>query len=213
MSNVSNSPVESHGPEALTTRPAVYVLPMGVYSAFTATYPLSDVVDFTKLRSVLSLDDVAQLEVLRTKVSALIFGSGYEYVLDSVLAPRPGTAGPLTTQNVNEIQGSVNLLVKTSSVVAAVEAFLAGDKAPSDQAVVCEPSTGTASNEPTAYRVVILHDAIYILVEEGFRTYLEKPANRLAFLTRVLKSAYAIYPIRMVNSCSWYQQYLRALAA
>ena len=212
MSFVSNSPVEQHGPKTLSDGMDVYTLPLSVYDAFTAVYSLPDLFDFTKLRDVLSLEDIARLRILSQKLSEKLTATGENWRLSSILDNYKGQAVQRTQQNVNEIEGSINLLVQTPALRDEVDGFLF----PKEERSGCGEALCSSDTEPKEqkpYRVVILSDAIYILVEEGFGTYLEKSPNKLDFLTRVLKSAYAIYPVRMVNSSLWYPLYLRALAA
>ena len=216
MSFVSNTPVETHGPSTLTPYMRIYALQSESAQAFMARYPLSDLFDFTKVREVLSLEDVARVEILRTKMSRLLTNdSGCDYMLESFITlPKEFTVNR-TVQNMNEITGSVNLLVQTPALHADVDAYL--KPSDDDARLGCEPICATSATSEEGQinhpRIIILNDAIYILVEEGFGRDLDKPGKRLAFLSRLLKSAYAIYPVQMVNGSQWYKQYLRALAA
>jgi len=226
MGFVSNSPEIIPDMEALTKEMVLYILPVWVYKAFTSKYSLGEMQEYNKLRQILPLEDVAHLEILRNHALKSIKGNGgVDYFcgeLRSFIYPsyyEGETNKAQSTANYAEIRSSVNLLVDTPSVVNEAMGRLKVVSRDDECVAVSgygslatsNPATEVADKLPC--RIVALNSTLYIIVEEGFLSYLEKSAGRLAFLSQVLKAAYAVFPVRMVNSSMWYQQYLRALAA
>ena len=222
MGFVSNNPETIPDTESLSRSMVVHMLPVWVYQAFTSKYNLADIKNYSRLRQVLPLEDVAHLEILRRHALKALDGANEcDYIsgLRSFIYPEywDSENGPqVTTAGYAEVTSSVNLLVDTPSVVQEAMSRLKVVSQGNECEVIdglasVNPATEVASKLPC--RVVALNSTLYIIVEEGFLSYLEKSTGRLAFLSQVLKAAYAVFPVRMVNSSMWYQKYLKALAA
>lgn len=214
MSYMTNSPSKAYGAsdgemELLKT----YVLPAWIYRAFTAKYNLVEIHDYAKLRDVLSLTDVAHLELLRRHLVGLpdlslteCFGPEcvWEHYGQSIV--------PMSDTHRTEIASSLAYLLNDPQTQAEVLSRLKPIESECKDTVVAVNDPGD-SEVKSYYRVVLLHGALYIIVEEGFLSHLQGKVERLAFLTEVLKSAYAIAPISVVNRSVWYRQYVMALPA
>ena len=220
MGNVTNAPVPfgEEAPESVAEGVKIFLLPSWVYSAFTSKFSLNEIHTYSKLRQVLGLEDVAHLEVVRKEVLKALFtaeSDAYSVYAESFLCPH---SNELTEDERKEVQVSVDLMVKTPSVVKEALDRL---RLLPDSGALCEAADRATSIEESQAqsetklpcRIVVMNQSLYILVEEGFLSSLEGGKHRLIFLTQVLKAAYAIFPIRVVNRSVWYPLYIRALAA
>lgn len=181
-----------------------FILPDSVYNAFTARHNLIDITDYSKLRSVFSAVDIAELRILRLLVANRL---GIESS-DISTPTNCETAGEDFDRLNSELLTTIRYYEEDAATISGVESYLAGR---SDDEVVVAVNGGV--DDRVNYRVVYLQNTLYIIVEEGFLSTMANPAKRLAFLSRVLESAYAISPVSAVNRTSWYRQYLAALAA
>lgn len=226
MSNVTNAPTswKNRVQESMVKAVEIYLVPEWIALPFTRKYNLVDIHDYGKLRTVASLEDIAQMEVLTSCLfknagsPAVSFSDPAEF--SSVVGRYHSDKKGLTPEQCTEYDVTVQALMKQPDIVKNALNRLRGlstdhpdsDFACSDLLPVMSrdaPSEGLAKS----YRVILINAALYIMVEEGFLGYLKEKANRLAFLTDVLKSAYAVSPIRVVNSSPWYKQYVEALSA
>lgn len=207
--------------EALVT-PSYFVVPSWIFDAFTRRYGLAEIHEYGKLRQVASIEDVAHLEVYRKHlfgqinqqglgdtefygISSLVFDQ--EMRVDSVDLPK------ITEDERSEIQSTLSILLRSENVKhEALNRLREVDLGYGSciEASLFFPQSGENTKE-TPYRVVTREDCLYIIVEEGFLSHFEGKAARLAFLTQVLKAAYAIYPLAVVNRSLWYAHYVQAL--
>ena len=204
----------------------IFLLPSWIFNAFTAKHNLMEIHNYGKLRGVVSVTDLAHLEVIRTSLFkksqiAHLNEKDLGYTLRSLVNDGYyfSVSEALTESQRAEIEGTVNYLTMQPEVIE--EAISRLKKVESNE-LGCEAiaacdnywkllDSKTESEEPL-YRIVNSQDKLYIIVEEGFLSQLENKVNLKAFLTQVLKSAYAIAPIPVVNSSLWYMQYLNVLA-
>lgn len=223
----TNNPLANQSPqEAYYNAPAViqqplsiFILPSWIYQAFTSKFSLNEIHEYAKLRQVASLEDLAHLEILRRfSVCKNSVGDCAEGGISSFIHENweeGSRQSEMTDKEHQEVKVNVNILLQSPGVVEeALARFKALPK--QDNALCCDsggfPQGKTDADIPF-YRVVILPNTLYIVVEEGFLSHIEEKAPRLAFLTQVLKSAYAVSPISVVNRSVWYEQYLKALVA
>ena len=209
------------------THPSYFVIPGWIFDAFTRRFSLSEIHEYGKLRQVASIEDVAQLEIYaNTLFSGVAFQSsgsyGFQdiefYGLSSLIfGDRERTDNvdlpKVTEDERHEIQSTLKLFLSSES--AKHEAL--NRLRSVDEGEACELVSAlgfpqsSESAEQVPYRVVTREDCLYIIVEEGFLSHFEGKAARLAFLTQVLKAAYAIYPLEVVNRSVWYSHYVQAL--
>lgn len=224
----TNNPLANQSPEeayynapAVIQKPlSIFILPAWIYQAFTSKFSLNEIHEYAKLRQVASLEDLAHLEILRRfsiSNKSVFTDSGGENIQSFIRDNwEEGSRQPeMTDKEHQEVKVNVNILLQSPGVVEeALARFKALPK--QDNALCCDsggfPQGKTDADIPF-YRVVILPNTLYIVVEEGFLSHIEEKAPRLAFLTQVLKSAYAVSPISLVNRSVWYEQYLKALVA
>ena len=200
----------------------IYVLPSWIYNVFTSKFNLMEIHDYGKLRQVVSLEDVAHLEILRLRlfsqkafldksnINISNIGSFIEKASYSV-----GDRPRFTEEEAKEISSTIRYMIQDDRVVKeALERLKAiPDGTESLSWVSSDFPVKEKEQSPCFYKIVCVASTLYIIVEEGFLSHIEEQANRLVFLTQVLKSAYAINPIRIVNCSIWYNQYLQALRA
>ena len=217
MSTVTNPPVPfgAEPTESTAQGMKVYLLPSWVYSAFTAKFSLNEIHTYAKLRQVLGLEDVAHLEIIRQKVlKAIVTTEDYTPYAESFTNPH---SAEMTAEERMEVKVSVEPMVGTPSIIKEALGRLRALPDSCDGDVVCCATTAeesAAQNEvKLPCRIIVMNQALYILMGEGFLSSLEGGKHSLTFLTQVLKAAYAIFPIRMVNRSVWYPLYIRALAA
>ena len=115
----------------------------------------------------------------------------------------------------------INFHTKQTHVVDNVKSFLTPTAYKKEQGITddhCEECSVTPAGfiptpekESLPYRVVSYQSSIYIVVEEGFLEQMEDKTSKLKFISDVLKAAYAVMPINMVNQSQWYDIYLDAL--
>ena len=192
-----------------------YILPEWVYRAVTAKYNLVDIHDYSKLRSVLSLEDVASLEILRMQIMSRSF-DGMSYGIQSFFTPdwrfNVSDRPILTEAGKTEIETTVSFLVRDENLIIRTLNRLKTLEDNSLRDVVCEVPLNPATEE-LPYRVVLVGRTLYICVKEGFLSHIENAEKKHAFLSHVLKSAYAVAPIATVNQSVWYELYLASLGA
>lgn len=198
----------------------LFILPQWIYQAFTAKFNLVEIHEYAKLRQVVSALDVAHLEILRSKLFERAFkdqpGFGYYDVDSFIERSYKNTAKQpvLTEQDESEIRTTIRYLLNDETTVKDALSRFKKIEDNGVDCIACGSSFPTLpeTQDKVPYRVVLLQDTLYIIVEEGFLSFIEGETERLAFLTQVLKSAYAVAPIQIVNRSVWYRQYLDALA-
>ena len=203
----------------------IYILPNWILEAFASKYNLVEIHKYGKLRSVASLIDLAELEVLRNSVFPKAMVNhlddvSFEYSIASLVYEHLHSSdaeNQLTEKQKNEIMATVNLLKDQPETIANLtqrliksetfgnEVCLAGDN-------FWALTHAKPAQEKDLYRVISCQDKLYIIVEEGFLSQVKDQVKLKAFLTTVLKSAYAIAPVSIVNRSLWYRQYLNVLA-
>lgn len=205
-----------------------FIIPAWIYKAFARKFSLAEIHDYGKLRQVASLQDVASLcvtnahlmtepEVRRTTVSGendsvyttppfKLHGGG-----DAIGAPC------LTDEEYSEYKASILLYERDESFRRTVMARYRDLKDGMSNCVEASPigyqPDRLEGTDPASlgYRIEVVNDSLYIIVEEGFLSRIADDAARLTFLQRVLKAAYAALPISAVNQTVWYRYYVRAL--
>jgi len=201
------------------THPSYFVIPGWIFDAFTRRFSLSEIHEYGKLRQVASIQDVAQLEIYVTalfnkgglgdidcyELSSLIFGSHSR--IDNVDLPK------VTEEERIEIQSTLKLLLKSEAARHEALNRLRNVERGEEGCLIASlgfPQSSESADQ-VPYRIITREDCLYIIVEEGFLSHFEGKAARLAFLTQVLKAAYAIYPLEVVNRSVWYSHYVQAL--
>lgn len=202
-----------------------FVIPGWLWKNFTNRYSANEFFEYSKLRSVCSTDDVAELIALNSYFESDILRdpNGRDcaadfYFTESVLNK---SVKPLTPDEQNELTVTVSAKAYLRQTVDSVVNRLKSvdENRGSEAWVSSEPELSGHRDEnqhntfSAYYDVLSANGGIYIVVEEAFLSKLSEKTNRLDFYTRVLETAYGIYPVATVNATSWYRQYAQALKA
>ncbi len=218
MSYVTNSPSQDHGwvseEEEMLLR--VYLLPEWIYRAFTSKYNLVEIHALAKLRDVASALDVAQVAILSQSLfdqpELRVTESGW--FRPSSLVFDAKNRQELTEEGRRERDVTVYAYTQDLTIQKALWSRLR-DLAGNDnsEAVALDVSLSPKQELKPPYRIVLLQGELYIIVEEGFLSRISEGNAKAAFFADVLKSAYAVAPISVVNRSVWYRQYVAALPA
>lgn len=198
----------------------VFLVPSTFFDRFTKKYSADQLNDYSKVRELGSLQDIAFNIATATKVndffqqwlvSSNSFGS---YFVDSF---RPG----MTDVQEREYETIQQIVVPDNDTQDAVDYFLDptafkdkhGIVDSKDQCYITEitESSFLENKEKVPYRVVTYQNSIYIVVEEGFLEYVKGTEPKKVFIATVLKAAYEVMPIESVNTSEWYSLYLETL--
>lgn len=222
--NPANRPISDleAGLNNLTT----YVVPAWIYKAFTREFGLADIHDYGKVRKVASLKDVGSLVVTNCH---LLDDSGIwkktnesswqrDFFALKNFEGKVGLNKPLLTdEEYSEYKSSVSIYEMDESFRKVVMARYrdideGGPSAIESLSDLAEEMIeGRSKNDVQGYRVEVVNNSLYIIVEEGFLSRIAGNAARLSFFQQVLKAAYAALPISTVNQSVWYRNYVRAL--
>lgn len=194
----------------------IFVLPSAAYAAFSSKFNLCDIHDYTKLRSVLSVKDIAEAVVVNQSLCSKVdfwdkadIGYGYS-----------GTASLIRYDGLNEsdrleVDSTLYHYLYDKGFSETVIASYRNNKDENSGCCVEESAdfpTGKKSTD-VPYKVSIVGTSLYIIVEEGFLSFFKEKALWLDFLRRVIKAACAVADISTVNGTEFYAQYVAALVA
>lgn len=206
---------------------AIYLMTEDFYQTFSNKHPLTELRDYSKVRSVCSIQDLAFirafehlfLDRLRKAMPEL----GEYWCIENIAHPHdglyvPATHKPATEDEVLEFRTSVLPLAMTPDMQNAAAAYLDGQVRENE--VACESATHSIEakkfiyDETTSpYKIVSLDDRLLIIVREGFSTQVKDQNLLLGFYRQVLKALLGTLPVPRVNSMTWYRAYLQAMAA
>ena len=194
----------------------VYLLPGSIYRLFTKKYNLMEIHEYGKLRQLVSLRDIAMLNVLAKKFLVSASHSALKKVASSyngAFSPLFENQAACSEVEFAEQQTTVKYLEEDPSFIQEVMNRYTYQE--ENTSTVCGSSVGVAPvpKEDPGYRIVILNNALYIIVEDDFLKKTTKTSQVRGFLTQFLKSAYSILKIQEVNTTAWYRQYLEVLAS
>lgn len=223
MSYVTNSPSQDYGwvSEGKEMLLRVYLLPEWIYRAFTSKYNLVEIHALAKLRDVASALDVAQVAILSQSLfdQPELRETESGWFRPSSLVFDAKNRQELTEEGRRERDVTVYAYTQDLTIQKALWSRLrdlAGNDNSEAVALDVTPSNVSLSTKqelkPT-YRIVLLQGELYIIVEEGFLSRISERNAKAVFFADVLKSAYAVAPISVVNRSVWYRQYVAALPA
>lgn len=204
----------------------LYLIPSWIFDLFVTKHNLVDIRHYGKLRQVVSVNDVAQMEVLRRRfevqIDNLVLNQWDFQPLHPAFTVFHFTGGQnaesLTEDEANEIQTTLKFLVDDTSfgdcVMQRFRGYQEADQDIDSDSVWSSKSCQGSfeNNQKNPFQVIANPGCVYIKVEEGIFSYLEKKEQLLTFLSEVLKSAYAISPLSVVNQGLIYQAYVKTLA-
>lgn len=194
----------------------VYLLPNSIYMLFTKKYNLMEIHEYGKLRQLVSVRDIAMLNVLAEKLLANASHSALKKLdanYDSSVSFLFENKAEGSEAEFAERQSTVKYLETDPSFIQEVmNRYMYREE---NESIGCDCAGGVVPlpKEDPGYRIVILNNALYIIVEDDFLKKTAKTPQVRAFLTQFLKSAYSILKIQEVNATPWYRQYLEVLAS
>lgn len=210
----------------------LYVIPAWIQKSFMRKYSLTEIHDYSKLRQVASLNDIASMLVvndwlfrepeIRNGTRIEIYSTQFFNMGVDMSSPSDCMNAPvLTDEEYTEYRSSIvpclNDAMFRSSVMAR---FRVPEGEPGQLSAdatchsVFDVKHRTIGADPAelGFRVESASDSLYIFVEEGFLSRVATDAARLSFFQQVLKAAYAVLPIKAVNQTEWYRSYVHALS-
>ena len=208
--------MQDNGTRTVSLSPLeIFVLPSTAYTAFSSKFNLADIHDYAKLRSVLSIKDIAEATVVNNELCQ----KAPHWENGSSLGSYSRTSSLLQSQKLGEAQSLeidctlYHYLNDKSFVKNVLESYRI-----KPEGGLCEvasaddfPSGKKCTDVP--YKVSIVGSSLYIIVEEGFLSFFKEKVLWLDFLRRVLKAACAVADINTVNGTEFYAQYVAALVA
>lgn len=163
-----------------------FVLPGWVHRALLRNkLNILDLMDYSKVRKVLSIDDLAEwfylndhLTVDKCKLSNTFLDFHFH---------------SMTEQQRSEF--SVSILPQSASedVAASAKAKLDGSYPMND----------------SSYEFIYVDNILYVVLNEGFNKILEKPESLMEFVKEYLKKCYEYLPVNEVSKLPIYKLYLR----
>lgn len=202
----------------------IFLIPSWIFSAFTARHNLQDIHQYSKLRQIFSLSDLAAISILTRhllpkylqKVTDGDCSSGFTDLLGKNCYWGESSeinALIATPEEWTEIESNLRFMVGDQRIEKETLSRL--EKPPKSyecEAVSLSSSIGEAEKTKVPYSVIVLPRAVYVSVEEGFLSHLAQKEDRKKFFTTVLKAGYSVCPIPVVHESSLYSQYLNTLA-
>ena len=185
----------------------VYVMSKAFHDGFVQQRGLAELHDYPTLRSVMSLENLAEQHALEG-----ILSNTLEVFFDSLIYSYQETLSP---EQVMERKAVIQPMGSSERMQQIMAHFLSDTSEKEDQLVACV-SQFSAPQPPqvsSKYQLQTFQNKIYILVEEGFLKILEDKTSKQVFFTDVVKTMYSLDRINNVNCSSWYRHYLTALCA
>lgn len=168
-----------------------------------------DAISYDKMRSVLSLDDLAQLCFLNSSIDSNPFSYLHDFIdsdyntnsLERVF----DSLGVMSDNQRAEYTSSIVPLSQSAQVAEAAIATLSRSE---------EDMTNVMYNSPDTalYKFALLNNAIItVIVREDFFTAIQNRKVLLDFLRECLRYLYGIVPIAEVSRTSLFNTYMKEL--
>ena len=211
-----NSPLREYDPSAIdTTALRSFFVPSWIYDRLVSKFNLVDIHDYSKLRELTSVKDIAHIESLSSVLSSKLANNFSLYSSFQFLSSvGTETLAKRTEEQQREIDTTVRFLIEDRDTVnefmSKIKDGQEDDLHGLDEAV--EMPRSLAPEEKTLpYRIIQVNSTLYIVVERGFLEVFDSQQDTLDFLSAFLKSALAVLPVRVVNSTPWYEAYVKTL--
>lgn len=194
----------------------LFLIPSFASKLISRKYNLRDLSDFSKLKEVFSVYDIATI---------LAMNNDFLY------------ATPFWNKNVDlPSWDRTDLLINADELPPEDNAFYKATICPylyseefkknafrkyleekdisgNDPVPVRAMETIGKQNKELPFKIFVVNTSVYIIVEEGFGAFFTSNEVWLDFLKRVLKSSYTVSPLKEVNGYEVYGQYIAAHAA
>lgn len=181
----------------------IKIIPGWVHRSFLRNnLTIQDIRSYSKIRKILSIDDLAELMYVNRfyKIESALLGKDLElrnvcYYTDFFDQP--------SKEEMIEIQNSVDRLSFSEEPAESVKMRLGA-----------RTSASIASNDVSDcdYSMITTADCIYLVLNEGFDTSMRDPAKLARFIEKYLQTCYSIYPVREVSNLPVYELYLNKLS-
>jgi hypothetical protein len=147
-----------------------------------------DLKDYTKMRSILSVDDLAEWFYLNDR-----FGINKQVLSNKVLESNWHN---ISTSQLAEVMNSVLPLSGSEEIAHSANTKLQGSNSMSD----------------SYYKFIVIDTTIYVVLSEGLMTHLQTRENMSMFIENYLKQCYAMASVSDVSKLSIFQLYLKQFA-
>lgn len=146
-----------------------------------------DIGNYSKLRTVLSIDDMSELYYINTqlRINNILLSSVFGRDLFEHLTP----------DQLQEFENSVAPLSGTEEIANTVRARL---------------SKASVGDSPL-YSFVVLNNVIYIILKDGFMTLINDTQYVLDFVKAYLKECYVLLPIHEVSKLPLFALYIEKI--
>ena len=148
-----------------------------------------DLLDYSKVRAILSIDDMAEWFYLNDKFTIEGRRMSNEY-LDAAFHS-------VTQAQKAEIRVSVLPLSGSEEIALSANTKLSGQ----------------VPESASVYKFIPINNVLYIILSEGFITHLQVRANKDEFVKNYLKECYAMASVSDVSQHSIFDLYLKAIAS
>lgn len=214
-----NSPLREYDPSAIdTTALRSFFVPSWIYDRLVSKFNLVDIHDYSKLRELMSVKDIAHIEILSSVLSSKLANNFSLYSSFQFLSSvGTETLAKRTEEQQREIDTTVRFLIEDrdtvnefmSKIKDGQEDDLRDLHGLTDAAEI--PRSLAPEEKTPPYRIIQVNSTLYIVVERGFLEVFDSQQDTLDFLSAFLKSALAVLPVRVVNSTPWYEAYVKTL--
>jgi hypothetical protein len=174
----------------------IKIVPGWVFRSFIRNkLTIQEMASYSKVRKVLSVDDLAELVYMNGcyKIQGALLGKDLD--LKNSWWYTEFFEG-ISNEERLEFQNSVVPLSYSEETAESVKMRL------------------NASNDVSdcGYQVIATADCIYLVLNEGFDTNMREPAKLAEFVEKYLQTCYSIYPVREVSCLPVYELYLQKLS-
>lgn len=185
----------NYSPSAKPTKPyeygmKVFVVPGWVLRAvYRNKFSAIDLMDYTKMRSILSVDDMAEWFYLNDMFQVEGKRLGFNF-LDNY-------SHSISPVQKTEINNSVLPLSGSEEVAISANAKL--DKV-------------TSLTSTSEYEFIKLDNLLYVVLNEGFNKIVQDHESKMIFVNKYLKECYAMTSVSEVSRFSIFELYLMNLS-
>lgn len=187
-----------------------YVIPRPIHAHLLKNkFNTIDAISYDKMRSVLSLDDLAQVCFLNTSNDSnplsYLHDGDYEYCINSL--EKIFASSSSEGMNDNHRAEYFSTIVPLSQTAQVAEAAIANLSHSEDDMMGLYASSDTA-----LYKFALLNNAIItVVVREDFFSAIQNRKVLLDFLRECLRYIYGLVPISEVSRTSLFSKYMKEL--
>jgi hypothetical protein len=166
----------------------IFVIPDWIYrNVIRNKLNIIDIADYSKIRSIFSIDDMAEWFYLNDKLKIDDIRISNEW-LDCFWHS-------ISPSQLTEVRNSVLPLSGSEEIAHSAKLRLTKD----------------SNLSKSTYKFIVINNILYIILSEGFITHIQNPANKLDFVKNYLKECYAMASVSEVAKLSIFDLYLKQL--